>query len=61
MYNKEVKEKYPLGEMTAEELTRKGLVKGLWKLMRTVWMEMKRIGRQYLKLFFILTLVPSVV
>jgi hypothetical protein len=52
VYNEQILKKHNLRGLTKVEFARKGLVKGLWKCMREVRSEVKRVGRQWLKINF---------
>jgi hypothetical protein len=43
---------YDLGGRTSHEVTVLGLVKGVWKLMRSLRLELKTAGRKWMKVYF---------
>jgi hypothetical protein len=52
IYNKKIKDKYSLNGLSEDEMTIRGLIKGMWRLMRALRAELKKAGRKWLKLYF---------
>ena len=52
IYDKKIKGKFELNGRSVHEMSVLGLIKGVWKMMRTLRTELKSHGRKWMKMYY---------